>query len=282
MFFMGERPSIFEYSNYRAYLKDSYLKAKEAHRQFSFRVFSRMAGFKSPNFLKLVMEGQRNLSAESIQQIAQALKLGKEESAFFRNLVLLEQAETLEEKKYFAEQVARSRAYRRHRPLGKDQISYYSHWYNIAIRELADTEGFRAEPAWIASALTPRITESEAQQGLETLLKLGLLKTEQDGRIRQNESVLSTGNEIASVLVGEFHRQMILKGSEAIERFPSVERDISSLTLGLSKKGAQDVKELIQSFRKQLLEIAQNDQQPERVYQVNFQLFPLSKREEKS
>ena len=70
---------------------------------------------------------------------------------------------------------------------------------------------------------------------------------------------------------------MIRKGAEALDRFPGPERDISSVTMALSDKNFREIKVLIQRFRKELLAIADQDQRPEGVYQVNFQLFPLAK-----
>jgi uncharacterized protein (TIGR02147 family) len=59
--------------------------------------------------------------------------------------------------------------------------------------------------------------------------------------------------------------------------FPAAARDVSSVTLTLSEKNFQQVKGLVQKFRKELLTIANNDPEPEAVYQINFQLFPLTK-----
>src|SRR3989338_3815356 len=98
-----EKPVIFEYDNYREYLRGLYDHLKVARGHFSYRYFSRMAGFRSPNFLKLVIDGDRNLSGESIEKFIKALKIQNKEAIFFRNLVLLNQSETLEEKKYFTE-----------------------------------------------------------------------------------------------------------------------------------------------------------------------------------
>jgi uncharacterized protein (TIGR02147 family) len=51
-----QEKSIFEYDNYRAFLKDSYEAAKARDPKFSFRFFARLAGFKSSATLKRVME----------------------------------------------------------------------------------------------------------------------------------------------------------------------------------------------------------------------------------
>ena len=53
--------NIYNFSDYRDFLKDRYRQLKEADPVFSFRHFSKQAGFGSPNYLKLVMDGKRNL-----------------------------------------------------------------------------------------------------------------------------------------------------------------------------------------------------------------------------
>ena len=53
-------PDVFDYLDYRAYLRDYYAYAKSARRGFSHRTFSRRAGLGSPNHLKRVMEGRQN------------------------------------------------------------------------------------------------------------------------------------------------------------------------------------------------------------------------------
>ncbi len=96
---------IFAYDNYRAFLKDYYESKRLTAEKISFRQFARLAGFNSPSFLKMVIDGQRNLSHESIGKVAVALRFNQEETEFFNHLVLFNQAEGVEQKKYFAERV---------------------------------------------------------------------------------------------------------------------------------------------------------------------------------
>ena len=55
---------VFDYLNYRAFLRDYYVERKRKGK-VSFRSFSQRAGLKSPNYLKLVMDGERNLGADT-------------------------------------------------------------------------------------------------------------------------------------------------------------------------------------------------------------------------
>jgi len=273
--------TVFEYDNYRAYLKDLYGFYKKTKPQFSYRYFSQKAGFRSPNFLKLVIEGKRNLSPERIERFTSALKLNKKETEFFRILVHLNQARTIGEKKLYAEQLMQFRSFRYIHPLRQDQYRYYAEWYNIPIRELTILSDFSEDPGWIARSLLPPISPQQAQKALDLLLQLGLLERDESGRLVQADAFISTGDEVTSTSVANYHREMIQKGSEALDRFPGPDRDISSVTMALSDKGFQEIKSLIQKFRKELLAIADQDQRPEGVYQINFQLFPLAKRAKK-
>jgi uncharacterized protein (TIGR02147 family) len=269
--------TIFEYDNYRTYLGDLYKFYKETKPHFSYRYFSQKAGFRSPNFLKLVIEGKRNVSPESIEKFTKALKLGKREAEFFRVLVHLNQARTVGEKKIYAEQLMQFRPFRYIHPLRQDQYRYYADWYNIAIRELTMLPAFSEDPAWIARRLIPPISPQQAQKAIDLLLQLGLLERDETGRLVQADAFISTGDEVTSTSVANYHRTVIQMGAEAIDRFAGPDRDISSVTMTLSEKNYQEIKGLIQRFRKELLAIADQDESPEGVYQVNFQLFPLAK-----
>lgn len=76
------------YSDYRELIRDYYLTEKAKGDGFSFRVFSKRAGLRSPNHLKLVMMGERNLSLEAALRCAQAMNLTAEESTHLARLVL--------------------------------------------------------------------------------------------------------------------------------------------------------------------------------------------------
>ncbi|HLD44306.1 MAG TPA: TIGR02147 family protein, partial [bacterium] len=90
--------NLFTYLDYRKYLKDWYEYHKQNTTGFSFRSFSQKAGFGSPNFLKRVIEGERNLTESSTRAVIKCLELNKQESAFFERLVLFNQSTSHEEK----------------------------------------------------------------------------------------------------------------------------------------------------------------------------------------
>ena len=268
---------VFAYLDYRAYLRDYYNARKAAGRGFSYRSFSRRAGLKSPNYLKLVVDGERNLSADMAERFAAACGLKDDELRYFVDLVAFSQAATMTERNQHYARLTGFKRYRNAHKLDLAHAAYFSAWYMPAIRELAARPDFRDDAAWIAQQLLPAISQQEAEHALETLLELGLLVREDNGAIRQTDALLSTGPETRGLHIAAYHRAMVQRAMEAIDLVPAQERDISSLTLCLGEAGLRAFKERVQRFRKELLELSALEQDPEQVVQINFQLFPLTR-----
>ena len=268
--------SVFSFLNYREYLRRYYEEKKARSRGFSYRSFARRVGLTSPNYLKLVIEGKRNLTPEMAERFAKACGLEAEAQRYFLELVVLEQAKSASVRNASRERLYALRPQRQVQDLAAAQAAYHATWYLPAIRELVSRQDFRDEPAWVAAQLLPPIREAEAKAALETLLGLGLLRRKR-GRIVQGELLLSTGPETTRENIVNYHREMMRRASESMDHIPAQERDISSLTLCLSEEGLQRFKERIRRFRRELLDISADESEPTRVVQINFQLFPLSR-----
>jgi uncharacterized protein (TIGR02147 family) len=269
-------PLVFDYLDYRAFLRDYYV-AKKASHALSFRGFSKRAGLGSPNYLKMVIDGQRNLTPAMAERFAKAASLDGDAARYFTELVLFNQARTTVERNQSYANITGFRRYREARPLDLAHAAYHSTWYLPAIRELAARADFVDDPQWIAATLWPTIAPADAAHALHVLLELGLLKREGDGRVVQSEALVSTGAEVRSVHIANYHRTMMQRASDSIDAVPPSERDISSLTLCLGPDGLRRLKERVQRFRRELLELSTIAENPHQVVQMNFQLFPLSR-----
>ena len=74
---------------------------------------------------------------------------------------------------------------------------------------------------------------------------------------------------------------MLQRAGEALDAFPREEREISALTLGLGADQLREFKRRLYELRQELLQAAASSSTPpERVVQINFQLFPLSRASE--
>lgn len=273
---MTFRPNIYEQPDYRSFLKAMYHFKKRENPHFSFRSFSQAAGFKSSNFLKLVMDGKRNLSQEGIDKFARALKLSKEETEFFEHLVLFNQAETAQEKNRHYERISRSKRYADVKGLEVHQYAYFSNWHFVALRELVLLKGFQEDPQWINRKLRAKLHPEEIKRAIQILVELNLLRRDAQGNLCQTVEKITTTPEMGSLALVNFHREMLRKASDSLEKSRTAHRDVSALTIAVSKGQYERIRERIKQFRAEIHAIASEEEERETVYQVNFQLFNLS------
>jgi uncharacterized protein (TIGR02147 family) len=274
------RPSPHGFDDYRAYLRSmiAYLKATKP--QFSYRYFSRVAGFSSPNFLKLVAEGQRNLSPKSIAKFAKGLGLDQEEQETFETLVLLGQAQSDAERNRYYLRLRRQASSAASIRLEEAQYRVYSLWYALPIREMLLLPDFEEDPNWIGRRLRPPVRGTDVKQALSLLMEVGLVVRDEQGRLRPADTNISTGPRVRSLAVRNYHRSMLDLASKSLDGVPLELRDITSLTVGLDAAQYQEVRSRIAKFRKELLEMVGEPKangEKREVYQIGFQLFPITR-----
>lgn len=268
--------NLFDYGDYRVYLKDLYVALKRSNRAFSFRSFARRAGFHSPNFLKLVMDGKRNLTDKSLPLFVKGLNLNKQEEEFFSHLVFYNQATTKDEASHYYKQLHQCQKFRQMRQLETNEFEYCSEWHHAAVRELVLSPQFDGTAEWLARKIYPPITPTAARRSIELLEKLGFIEKGKDGHWRQTSALVSTGAEVMSVALFNYHMQMLDLAKLSLRRVPETRRDISSLTVGISKEKIAEFKTKIQMFRQDILKFVATDVVPDTVIQLNIQMFPLS------
>jgi uncharacterized protein (TIGR02147 family) len=239
-------------------------------------VFSRRAKIRSSNYLRLVIDGERNLTRDMAGRFAEACELVGPAREFFIELVEYCQGKTAQERSRMYERLARYRPFREARRLESAQAEYHSHWYLPAIRELVRRVDFSSDPKWIAKQLRPAISAAQAKRALELLCKLGLLEQGSDGRLVQTSEIITTGPGPLGHHIFNYHHMMLERAAEALDGLPREERDLSCLTLCVSETKLAELKERVRGFRLELLRTAELDNSPERVVQINFQVFPLS------
>lgn len=265
---------VFKYLDYRRYLGDLYAAKKQ--RGFSFRAFSRTAGLGAPNYLKLVMDGRRNLTPAMASRFAEACGLQNEAAAYFLHLVEFNQARSHAERNAAYDRLTGFQRYRKAQRVEVAQAAYHSTWYLPAVRELVASPAFREDPEWIAATLLPAIKPQEARSAIETLLDLGLLHRDPHGQLRQANAVVSTGAQTHGMHIRNYHAQMLQRAQASMELVPAAERDITSLTFCVPEDGIETLKARLAELRRELIEYAESKGDRRRVVQLNLQLFPLS------
>ena len=273
--------SVCDYQQYREYLRDYYLDQKRRKTGLTYSRFSAAAGIKSPNYLKLVIDGQKNLTPENIVRFARALGLKEHESDYFETLVHFNQAKKPLERDFFEERLTRVRSrYSRHgsreRQLSEYEFEAVSDWKHHAVMVLTHIRGFEERLGWIRERLFHLASEEEIARILERLQVIGLLKRDAEGRLRQTHRQIKTKPELGRVLARAFYEGLFARASPALKLTEPEEREFGTYLVGISPDQVPELKRKVRQFLKELNEWALENPKPHQVYAFNFAAFPVT------
>ena len=271
--FINMKP-ITEYTDYRKVIQD-FFDEKKRTSAFTWRDFAKSAGFSSAVFLKYVCEAKKNLSHRGAISVASAMGLTGFDATYFYSMVAYGTAKTDEDKKKIFEEMRAMAKERKVRILGANEFDYYKSWKNSVIRELAPAMP-GAKPSEMAKACKPMISTDDVIEALAFLQKLGLLEKDYDNVYRQTNKAIALGvSDAVPLAARSLQRQM---GSFALDAIslPLSERDMSGITMGITRKGYDKIVAALDKFRHQIAAIVAEDGDTEQVYRLNLQFFPLT------
>ncbi len=276
----GSVPKVANYLNYREFLRDYFEAKKSLNATYSFRVFAQKADLGSSGHLKMVMDGQRNITQETLPKYIKALDLkNKKDRKLFELLVKYNQCKDPIQKVDFFNEVMSEKNRKGLSQLEKHQFQFISSWYHIVIYVMVDFVDFVADPEWIYSRLRKKVSKAQIEAALEDLVTLGLIE-QVGGRWLQTKGAITVPDDIKSTAIPKYHDSMLLIAREALVELPADQREFNGVTLPIRRSALPYIKERIREFRKEMNEYASNVEDPNEVYQLNIQLLPMTKGDE--
>jgi len=265
---------IFEYLEYQDFLRDHYKNSKNNQRFFSFRYIALKTGLDASFYVK-VLNKQKHISESAIPALASFLKLNKRESEYFSALVRFNKAKRPEQERLYFEKLLALRN-PVSKTLDKDKYDYFSSWRNVAVWEELKVIAFKGNYSDLAARLVPSISPAQAKSAVRLLEKLNMIVHEKDGTYRVTDEFISSDGVTRAMAVRAFQKELSLLAADAIERIPKEQRDISTLTLSTSAACLEAIRDRLTEVRHELMEMVKKDGAAEEVYQLNFQIFPLT------
>ncbi len=271
-------PSVFTFVDPVEYLQAVYEKLKEKEESYSYLQFAEDLGFSKSNVVHLMLRGKRPITLKSGEKMALALGLKGMEKRFWLHLVAFHHAtDEIERGKLMSEIVElRSRSIE-DAPDLQNQLDFFTEWFHSILFEMASLKDFSDKPEEIAARLDPRIRPEQAKKSLAVLEGLGLF-VRKDGRLQPSNAQLSTGDEVSSLGVVRYHQNMIELGRRSLTAFDAERRDVSSISFACNEEFIQELKTELSQFRKKILQMAEKIPEKDCVYQMNLQLFPVTKK----
>ncbi len=275
----SEAPSVFNFDDFREFLKVRLDWIKSQSDSFSLKNFSKACGFSGKSFLQFILAGKRNISSESTIKLAKGLQLTRQETAYFFALVKYNQETEPTKKMKALEKMIKHRALSAGSFLSRDSLDYVSEWYIPAIRELASLDRFKADPQWISENLFPSISVVQAKKGLEVLTRLKLLTKLPNGATRPTNALVDIAEEMNASQIFSFYLQSIEISKTALVNLPSEKREFGHLSLSLDEKRFAELKSEISEFRQRIFnKYGEARVSDDSIYQFNLQCFPVSRK----
>ncbi|UYL08570.1 DUF4423 domain-containing protein [Bdellovibrio sp. SKB1291214] len=156
--------------------------------------------------------------------------------------------------------------------LQEDTFRLISDWYYLAIMNLAKLPENRANPQWIAKRLG--IKEEKAEEALERLLRLELLKKNRNRLVRTAKPMVM--QDVPSAAIRKHHNQNLHLAEQSLHRDPVDKRVFNSMTIAVNPEKLGAVKDVLLKTRKKIEDLLEDGPLSE-VYTFSFQLFPLTK-----
>jgi uncharacterized protein (TIGR02147 family) len=269
---------ITRFLSHRDFLRELYLRAKDKIDGYSYLRFADDLGFSATNVMRLVIVGERPLSSKAAEKIAIQIGLKGPSRRYWTNLIKYTNARSPAERERFFRLMMSYRSQVQPEQLDETQLQYYSHWYNPVIREMVALPGFDGTPEWIKENLSFPLRREEIVAALDLLERLGEIAHE-NGRYSKLRANVITQSEIDDLAIVRYHQKMIEIGKESITRTSEVERDIRALTVRLPTSKIPELKAKIEGWLHEILGMEPTQTvDDDRVYQVNIQFFPFTKR----
>jgi len=267
---------VFDYLDYRGFLRDLYERKRAEDRRFSCRFIAQKVGFRSASYFTQVLNGRSNMTPEMALRFAAFLRLDVREADYLELLVLHDRARGASERRRYLEKLAAFRE-SSSKLVPPEHFEFFEKWYHTAIREMLHIAPFEGDFKALGKALRPSIPAAKAKESIELLLRLGMA-TRRDGMVvRSDKRSTTTGEAVQSVQVDQFHASTLALAKDAIDGMPRDRRSLSSLTMTLSSEGRRRVEAEIVEFRRRILSIAEADAAEDSVYHLGIQLFPMTR-----
>ncbi|RJO67190.1 MAG: TIGR02147 family protein [Myxococcales bacterium] len=269
--------SIYAYTDFRAFLRDRLAELKEENPKFSQRYFTGKLGLSGRSYLTMVIDGSRNLSDSLARKLADVLGLGAEETVFFHELIRYGQAKTTEAKSEALDNLRRNKHFLKVHQLDLDHLDYMNDPLTLTLREMVVLQDFREDLKWICERLPVKATPKRVKEGLDKLLRLGLLVRDGQGRLQLAHKHQSTGPRLGSVPLRSYHRTMLKLAAESMD-LPTDVRSFSGLTIAVGSASYAKILEAYASFLDKVRAIIDSEEAYDHVYHLEAVLFPLTRR----
>jgi len=266
--------TIYDYTDYRDIIRDFYLEKKNGNSRYSYSVLGQAIGLNASHVFCIV-EKKRNLPVRCVPAVKKVLGLTGRAARYFDFLLAASRTKSEKTKTEILAKAFQLRDVKTHSLADKEQ-KYLSDWWTPVIRALIEVNQGRVDAKEISDSLEPSIEVEKVQESIDILQELGFIQDLGNGRVKLADAHINIAGEQRAQAIRQFQANVMQIGARSLNTIAPADRDISTLTMAVDQQGFEDIKAMIQEFRKDVQIRVDKCGKPTRVLQMNLALFPVA------
>ena len=276
-----ERPHIFAYQDYKAFLRDYFHYMKIGDPDFSTRSLAARAKI-SNGYISTVLNSKQEITGKALAKIIPHLKLDATETSYLKLLCKLSMSATQEERIEAVRKMQNYKEFAKVNPQEALVLNYFTKWYYIAIREMANLPDFQINAKWIHEKLNFAVPISEVSKALEFLIQNQLIRIRPDGSFASGEGRIECEGNIYRFILTHFHKQFFELAAQSIDNTSRDLRSIKSHTIALTAEQYQEAKKLMDAALEGIAKLVKSKDERGTIHHFMFLGFPLTKPDNES
>lgn len=271
--------SVFNYFDYREYLSHVFCTLKKDE-NFSFRSFQEEIGISGSAFFFRIMDGSRNFTLKYVSKFSRKIGLNSEEERFLKLLIEFCDEKNIDIRDVKLKELLKIRSSHENYALQDAKLSFFEKWYYPVIRDLLPILPKQTKLSDVGRMLYPTLKTSQVESAVNYLEENDFLEKQIDGGWIAKDPMLFTPPRVKSTYLRNYHQKNLELNQDAYEMFDIDDRSLSSVTCSMSQETFEKVRHEIEAFREKIMSMAREDENPDRVCHVGFQLMPRAKRKD--
>lgn len=258
--------------DYRDYLKDIYNHRRQFDLKYSIRAFARDLNVPVSTLFG-VLQYKKNLTSKQVQHIVDLKIFEESERRHFSFLFEYEVTSSSDRKSQILSEIKILEYISSRKRATAEKTNSLTHWYDIALIELASNENIGLKSDWAASLLN--LAPEDVQESLNRLTALGFLNQENDIYKKKNHGYVFEAKAESTILT-KIHIEFLKQLIRSMETQSSTERVVGTETFYFSKTQFEEANQIIESCFNQLVSLSKKCKSPDGIYTASLNLFRLN------
>lgn len=274
------RISLFEYQDYQKFLVDYFKDLRARIPSLSYQKIQNELGLSSKSQVFRLVKGQLvHFNTNLMNKLCAYMDFNQLEEDYFESLIRYSTAKDEHEKEKIKKNIQAIISTEKPKLLTAEHQAFLKDMNAPALRELLPMFSNVPSTDHIAEQFYVPISKQEIEESISTLINLKLIGKEKN-QFHQTSHTLSNNSKITTSFVRDYQLKIFEKSIENLAFSDTDQQHLGAQTFSINQKGFLKLKKRISDFVQDVVRIVnENDEDSEQVYQLNLQLFPLTKKQ---